>query len=541
VKAGELRSAVEIALYKHEMDRRLCERERWFSTTLRAIGDGVIATNEVGAVTFMNQAAELMTGMRLEQSIGRSLEEIFQLLDARTGTPIESPIATALREGKVVGLSTPSMLVTPGRECLIDDSAAPIVDDAGRVLGVVLVFRDVSEQRRLQQQVALADRLSSLGTLAAGVAHEINNPLTVVFASADYLAEELGRLETAAVKADGGGVLAEHLPALREMRTATHELQTCAQRVRTIVADLRVFSRPQDEPLGELDLHQAIEWALRVVASQIHTRARLVRNFGPVPRVRASEVRLGQVFVNLLLNAAQAIPEGQPDAQQIQVITRTDRAGRAVIQVRDTGCGIPAELLGRVFEPFFTTKAVGKGSGLGLAVCHGIVQSFGGQIAVESGPGQGSTFSVILPPAEQVPEPRQPPDDQRAHRRGRLLIIDDEPMLLRAMQRALETEHEVVTSSDPRQALALLHEDQTFDLVLCDLLMPGLTGMDVYEQVLGSAPALARRFLFLTGGAFTPRAADFLRSVPHPRLEKPFRFDELQELVRTLLDQQAPP
>ena len=525
VKDADLLSAIEVVLYRHELERRLRDRERWFSTTLRAIGDAVIATDTAGEVTFMNLAAERLTSRREEHAVGRSLAEIFSVVDEQTREPLGNPIELALEAGKAFPLPGGAALASGVGECPIDGLASPIIDDRGRLLGAVLVFRDVGEQRRLHQQVAMTDRLSSLGTLTSGIAHEINNPLSAVVGNASHLADVIAMMGRD-VKTPGArpteiiARISDHVEELLEILTG---LQGGADRVRRIVADLQAFSRPQEEVRGQTDLRRVLEWATRMTAAQLRPCARLTMDLGEHPLVEASEVRLGQVFVNLLVNAAHAIGEGHPERNEVHVSTSTDGAGRAVVSIRDTGSGMAPEVLKRVFEPFFTTKSVGQGSGLGLSICHGIVTSFGGEITVESKLDAGSTFRVFLPatrtaeassPAPVVAAPGGP--------RGRILVIDDEPELVEVIRRTLEDDHEVVTLVEASEALTVLREARGFDVVLCDLMMPGLTGMDLHELVRELDPALAERFVFLTGGAFTARAMKFLDSVSNACLVKPF-------------------
>jgi len=211
------------------------------------------------------------------------------------------------------------------------------------------------------------------------------------------------------------------------------------------------------------------------------------------------------------------------------------RGAGVLVQVADNGSGIPAEVLDRIFDPFFTTKPVGVGTGLGLSICHGIVVGLGGEITVDSEVGRGSTFRVLLPPAPAAPRRRPDPTPVAPSRQGRVLVVDDEPLVCRAVQRILSPPHEVRIRANGREALEALQADPGYDLVLCDLMMPELTGMELHGLVEARAPELAGRFIFLTGGAFTAGARDFLSRVSNERLEKPFEPAALRELVTRLL------
>jgi PAS domain S-box-containing protein len=257
---------------------------------------------------------------------------------------------------------------------------------------LVAVIRDLTERKRLETQLRLADRMTSMGTLAAGVAHEINNPLAYVCSNLTFLSEQLAQ---------------ETLPpeALPELREVVAETQEGAGRVRSIVQDLRTFARADEERRGPINIHQVIDGALRLVRNEMmRSNARLERELGPVPPILGNEARLGQVLVNLLVNAVQAFPEKRSENNRIRVATWSDESKRVVVEVEDNGAGMSAEVQQRIFDPFFTTKPVGEGTGLGLAICHTIVQSMGGQIEVRSTPGRGTTFVLSLPAFQQEDE-----------------------------------------------------------------------------------------------------------------------------------------
>lgn len=255
---------------------------------------------------------------------------------------------------------------------------------------------------------------------------------------------------------------------------------------------------------------------------ELRHRARVVKDFGPVSAVEGNEARLGQVFLNLLLNAAHAIKPGALAANEVRITTRMDEAGRVSVEFTDTGCGIPSEDLPRIFESFFTTKPVGMGTGLGLAISLSIVESIGGSIVVESKVGEGSTFRVVLPASTAVPKPSEPPLGVEPTGRARVLIVDDEPGLRRALRRILKDNNEVVEAGGGEEALARVRSGERFDVIICDLMMPQMTGMELYAEVARMAPTEADRFIFVTGGAFTIEAKHFLDECPNPVIEKPF-------------------
>ena len=362
--------------------------------------------------------------------------------------------------------------------------------------------------RDAQAKLVVADRMSSLGTLAAGVAHEINNPLTYVVANLELIAEAFAGPEE------------QPLAARSELREMIEDARSGADRVRKIVAGLRAFSRTDEEHRADVGIHRVLKSALDLTMNEIRHRAHLTVELGQVPVVHADEARLGQVFINLLVNAAQAIPEGHVGDNQIRVVTRTTAAGAAMIEVHDTGCGIPAAIRDRIFAPFFTTKPVGVGTGLGLSICQGIIASLSGELTVESEPNKGTVFRVLLPPAHPAAEaPAAPPEAPAAAATGRarILIVDDEVTLARALQRTLAA-HDVTVVHSGREALDILSSPAHFDLILCDVMMPVMTAVELYAAL----PAARReRVVFMTGGAFTPAARELLEHAPNECLDKP--------------------
>ena len=532
VRSAELRTAIEMAVYRARMERRLRERERWYATTLGSISDAVIAVDLAGKVTLMNRAAESLTGIKAEQALARPVRDILRLFDRPAGTRIDQPLDLVLRERRSFEVAEMTLEHPEKGSLLISDAAAPVVDH-GEMLGAVMVFRDVTTQKKLERQLELADRLSSLGTMAAGVAHELNNPLAIVMGNVDVSIERLQGLR-ADLAARGDVTLAGTVRLLEEIVDAERDSQSATARMARIVADLRLFSRPPSLGDDTASLPAAVDWALRSTASEFRHRARVTVDIpANIPPVNVHDTRLGQVLVNLLVNAAQSITPGEPDRNAVKITARSKAPNRVVIEVRDSGCGMPPEVLKRVFEPFYTTKPVGVGTGLGLSVCHGIVTSLGGTLEVESQVGVGTCFRVTLPAAgtdvDAPKAPREERDRPRA-RRKRLLIVDDEATLLGVMRRALR-EHELVCIDDPREALKLLETGERFDVIISDLTMPGVSGIDIYERLLSRRPVDARRMIFMTGGTLSDRARDFLASVSNTVLEKPFSMDELRGAI----------
>jgi CheY-like chemotaxis protein len=308
-----------------------------------------------------------------------------------------------------------------------------------------------------------------------------------------------------------------------------------SDRVRRIVRDLKTFSRQDEDTRGPVDLRAVLDAAAKMAAGELRPRAQLVRDYASdVPPVEGNEARLAQVFLNLLINAAQALPEGRPEQHEVRLVLKRGGEGQVVAEVRDTGSGIPPEVLGRIFDPFFTTKPVGVGTGLGLALCHAFISSMGGRVEVESQVGRGTLFRVTLPAAKEQLErvPRATTARLGGLVRGRVLVVDDDPLVSSALRRTLAREHEVEVVVSSRRAQELLTSPEgNYDVILCDLMMPEITGMELHAHLQVSSPERARRMVFITGGAYTQAAKDFLERVENPRVEKPFDPEKLREQV----------
>jgi len=388
---------------------------------------------------------------------------------------------------------------------------------AERAIGEVT--RRAAERQDMESRLAFADRMASVGTLAAGVAHELNNPLMYVLSNLHLTREEI----------DSRG----EAPWLEHARQQLDEAIHGAVRMQNIVRDLKTFSRVDDEQRGNVDIQSVLESSINICWNEIRHRANLEREFSKTPLVDVNESRLGQVFLNLLINAAQAMPERRVSANHITVRTRTDDDGWAVIEVVDNGTGIEPGRVSRVFEPFFTTKNVSEGTGLGLSICRNIVRDAGGTIEVESELDRGTTFVVRLPASTRTRATRtaQAPPTATPGARACVVVVDDEPLVGRAIRRALRG-HDVQVFTSGEEAVERLCSDEPFDVVFCDLMMPDLSGMEVFARVSEQCPEMASRFVFMTGGAFTPEAREFLKQSTLACLEKPFELRQIRDLVR---------
>ncbi len=485
-------------------------------------GEAISIIEASGRIAYLNEAACRLLGLPREAVLGRPTWEV----DPSLTEPRWQQLLSTVRSAGQYATERPRP-APDGPTRWIEVHLFPL--QHGGTEYCVSVMRDVTARR--QAEAAL--RLAGVGTLAAGAAHEINNPLTSIMGNLAFVLDGLGRLSSQ--------VPAEGALEVEEARQAIGDAMQGAERVRDVVRGLKVFSRPDEEPQAATDVAQVMRSAVGLARNELRHLGRLVERYQEVPPILASGRRLEQVFVNLLVNAGHALGERAGDQHQVTVVVRPGAPGEVVAEVQDTGAGMAPEVRTRIFEPFFTTKPVGAGTGLGLAICHGIVASLGGRIEVESEPGRGSTFRVhlpALPPGAAVagaprPAAAEPPVHLPAG--ARLLIVDDDPLILSLLTRALAGGPEVVALLDAREALERLRQGERFDLLLCDLMMPELSGMDFHAALLAIDPALAGGAVFITGGAFTPRARAFLARVGNTCLEKPFDPQKLRRLVAARL------
>ncbi len=431
------------------------------------------------------------------------------LLSASTEDLVGSSVGAEWRAGPEVPVTTPG-----GKQILAEILRSPFVW-TGEPADLVIA-RDVTEERQLELRAATTERLAALGTLAAGVAHEINNPLAYVTANVDHVRS----------------VLAQQPNSDADAREALAEASDGARRIAIIVKGLTTVARAADDRVEAVDLGAVVSSALTIAGAEIRHRARTeVRGFEGLPAVCGDATRLGQVILNLLTNAAQSFGGLVEDRNLITVVGSRGEGDTVRVEVTDTGSGIPRDHMPRLFDPFFTTKPVGEGTGLGLSVCHGIVRTLGGEITVKSEVGVGTTFTVTLPTWRGGAAAPISVKAERTCTRARVLVIDDDPRVARALGRTLRA-HDVTLAQSADVALARIRSGESYDLVLCDLMMPGMNGVGFYGALERERAALLPNVVFMTGGIFTKDVARFIEQSAVVCLQKPISADALIRLVR---------
>jgi two-component system, NtrC family, sensor kinase len=498
---------VSLALQNAQLLELLSVGKREWEQMVDAIGAAVCIVDRQGIVHRANRTFAALVDTPVTTLAGRSWkvllpeawhEPVGQLLGASGGVPCE------LRDAHRVFVAT---TIPIGGE----DPGAPTS---------VLVLDDHTERRRLQDQLIQAEKMSAVGQLISGVAHELNNPLASVLGFADYLIEN-GEIPPP---------LAEPLKVIQQE----------AQRAAGIVKNLLTFGRRQDQERRPLAISHVIERTAALLKNQlIQKRVDLVVQVADgLPEVHGSPNQLQQVFVNLINNAAQAIAgTGQPGTVTVRARPWLDGVA---IDVADTGPGVPAALAERVFEPFFSTKREGEGTGLGLSICQGLVKEHGGRLSLQPTRGAGATFTVELPAARGTAT-RDAAEPSEAPARARILVVDDEHHILRYMRATLESwGHEVDVATDGAEGLrSALRGDH--DIIFTDVRMPGVSGREFYESLRTQAPGIAARVIFATGDTVANDTLAFLKSTGRPVLTKPFRLAELRVTLATALAARSGP
>lgn len=522
----DLRTVIEMARYKHAAERRLADSERRYATTLSSIGDAVIATDEGGRVTFLNPVAERLTGWPLTGAAGRPLTDVFQIVNDYTRLAVENPVEKVLATGKVVGLANSTVLLArDGRNYPIDDCAAPIVDDAGRTTGVVLVFRDVTEERRREEELRQAQKMEAIGRLAGGIAHDFNNLLTVINGYAQVVSQGLGPESP--------------------WREPLEQVEDAGRRAADLTRQLLAFCRRQFVSTTVFDLNQVVTNSLKMLRRLLPAYIDFAIELSTAPAiVRADPVQIEQLIVNLVLNARDAMPNGgtlrlstTPVRRKPEQLPHPIEEPTVALIIADSGAGMDAATMARIWEPFFTTKEVGKGTGLGLTTVYGIVKQAGGHISVESRPGEGATFTVTLPLLPDQPSVASQVEPISGLPRGSetVLLVEDNEAVRGITAMVLRSAgYTVLEAESGVQALELIARyPAPIQLLVTDLAMPEMSGRTL--ATIARSQVAGLRILVMTGYPDVP-LSDSGDGAELDTILKPFTPSSFATKVREVLD-----
>ncbi|MDD3814242.1 MAG: PAS domain S-box protein [Desulfocapsaceae bacterium] len=520
--------ALDITPRKEALNALAAEKER-LAVTLRSIGDGVITTNIEGRIVLINAVAERLTGWTQREAEGRPLTEVFTIINEKTRQPCENPVDKVLASGQIVGLANHTVLIArDGRERNIADSGAPIRDQESRTVGVVLVFRDVTEEARTEEERLKIKKLESVGILAGGIAHDFNNILSSI----------MGNLSLAQ--------LDNHLE--EETRQLLRTAEKASLRARDLTQQLLTFSKggepvKETASIGEI-IRESAEFVLH--GSSVACRYIIPEDLWLVD---IDKGQIGQVIHNIILNAIYAMPEGgnievrceNVDGHSEKKAFLPD-TGRAVgIIISDTGIGIPEDVLEKIFDPYFTTKK--EGSGLGLAITHSIISKHGGHISAQSTPGQGTTFTILLPVSSSSEERSvvSGVDVIAAVKGGnaRIMIMDDEEIVRTVISSMLtHLGYEVVEARDGKEAISLYRsyrdENRPINFVIMDLTIPGgMGGKEAVQEILALDPAA--KVIVSSGYSNDPIMANCRQYGFLAAVAKPFQMEDIVKALQQLL------
>ena len=534
----ELQSVIELALYKYQTQLQLKEREAWFSSTLNSIGDGVIAMDQQGKVTFINPVAEKLTGWSLDEALGESFDSLFHFISQKTGQSLTIPLKKILKSGKDWHMPDNVLLVNrQDQEIPISDCLTPIRDEKGARFGLVLVFRDITERKKIeaekesiQEQLQQVQKMDAVGTLTGGVAHDFNNLLTAI----------QGCTDMALLKVDQNNTI----------YTDLREVQKAANRAADLTRQLLLFSRKHPSKFEPLDLNKVISDLLkmlhRLIGEDVGISTALERNLWTV---RADPGTLEQVIMNLAVNARDAMPRGgklsirtsnvRLDESQCACMPESRSGTFVKLTFADTGKGMDEEVQTHIFEPFFTTKGPGKGTGLGLSVVYGIIKQHEGWIHVISTPGSGSSFEIYVPAVKEKvlkkSEEALSIDGIKGDGEHILLVEDAEGVREFALMALSGNGYEVHPVANVTEALALIDSgSQTIDLVFSDVVLPDQSGIDLIQRVKEIAPDSK---VLLTSG-YTDQKSQWpaIQEQGYPFLQKPYTLISLLNAVHGVLN-----
>ena len=513
----------DVTAQKQTEEALIAEKER-LAVTLRSIGDGVIVTDAEGKIILLNKIAEKLTGWSQKEAIGKPLNEVFYIINEKTRKRCENPFEKVIKTNGIVGLANDTVLIArDGTERIIADSGAPIRDKDGKIVGVILVFRDITEKRKLEQELIKADKLDSIGILAGGIAHDFNNILTAI----------LGNITLAKIFAKSEERVVRRL----------EEAERACLRGRDLTQQLLTFSKG-GEPIKKLI---SVAELIKETAGFALTGSNVRCEFSisdDLWSVEADEGQISQVFNNLIINADQAMPDGgiiKISCENVFISKKDNlplKEGKYVkITIKDQGIGIPKKYLSKIFDPFFTTKK--KGSGLGLATAYSIIKKHEGHISVDSEVGKGTTFYIYLPASEKREKVIEKGIEQGIKGKGKVLLMDDEDMILEIVGEMLHfLGYEVEFAKDGNEAIKIYKEAKAsgcpFNVVILDLTVPGgMGGKEAIKELKEIDPDV--KAIVSSGYSTDPIMADFEKHGFCGVIAKPYKMEELSEILKKVI------
>ncbi|MBN2413737.1 response regulator [candidate division KSB1 bacterium] len=523
-----LHTTIEMAFYRHDMERKLKQSEQWLSIVLNSIGDAVIATDTEGMIKFINPLAESLTGWKHDEALNQKINQIFNIRDDDNKIKIKEPIKKVLKKGIVNNFSPNTVLTTRyGNELPIDSSASPIRDEKGNINGAVLVFRNITDKKKLERQLTQAQKMESIGLMAGGVAHDFNNILAAILGYASFMKIKLDIED----------------PNYKYVET----IERSAQRGAELTSQLLTFTRGGKQDIKPINLNDIVNETVKIIKSTFDKAIEIeTRLFNGLTAVRADEVQMQQLLMNLCVNARDAMPFGG------KLIVETDmtfiydhdtsfyvgvKSGSYVtVSVSDTGVGMDKDTLGKIFDPFFTTKEKGKGTGLGLSMVYGVIKNHGGFEKVTSEPNKGTTFKIYFPACDKFKKGAKSVTKKPQQGNEVILVVDDEEPIRMFVKDVLEAYgYTVFLAENGEEAVSIFKKyKDKIDLVILDMVMPKMGGLQTYIKLKMLNPKIRA---FLSSG-YSPdgQASEILQRGVNGFLQKPFEMNDLLIKVRDVLD-----
>jgi len=514
--------------WRKEGEEKLLKSKKDLSITLNSIGDGVITTDLSGNVTRMNPVASILTGWKEADACGRPLNEVFNIINLYTREPVENPVEKVLQTGKVVDLANHTILLSrEGTEYHIADSGAPITSEYGTVYGVVLVFRNISAEYGLQEQLRHSQKMEAIGQLAGGVAHDFNNMLTGIIGAAEILGKKLA--------------------ADSPLHTYKNMILESGNRAADLTKKLLIFARKETHSFEFLNIHDILNNTVTLMKHTFNKRINITTDLSAdFPWLEGDSSLLQNALLNLGLNSSQAMDENG----KLHFQTENTVIDKAVVQkdielkpgtyiqikIRDEGCGIESKILNRIFEPFYSTKEKGKGTGLGLSLVYSGIKQHGGSISVKSQVGSGTEFTLLIP----VTDKKNISDIKKnaaVTGEGKILLVDDEDVIRETMKLNLENlGYEVLTAQNGEEGLSLFQENQ-FDLILLDMIMPEMSGKEFFKLVKKIDSDIR---VILVSGYYNEEDVMEMKSLGlNGILQKPVNQEKLSTLIEDILKSQT--
>ncbi|APZ91861.1 Blue-light-activated protein [Fuerstiella marisgermanici] len=518
----DLQTAIEIVRHRHSCEARMREHQAWLTTTLNSIGDGVIATDDQGIIRSMNLVAEELTGWNQKDAVGCALREVFQPVSAEARQPVTNPALLTLRTGESTPLSDGGLLICDdGTERFIENHASSVRDAKGRVTGSVLIFRDVTQRRQMEEDLREAQKLEATGRLAGVIAHDFNNLMTVIIGFSDFLLNS-----------------AESSPGQKDVAKQIHD---AGNRAAALAHQIVTFRRKQTPPPEVLRLNDVIRDLEPLVRHLFGSSVDLCSHLDPkVGSVKADRSQLEQLVISLIANARDALPS----AGQLVVSTTTevvpDGAEQRYVRITVTAGGpsVAPDVGQHVFGPFFSSDKQTEGTGLGLAAVYGIVQQYHGRISIENDGSSNAVGCVDLPVTDATAAPVSLLEPASSDRGGEtVLLVEDEHPVRRMTKMALERcGYKVLEAVNGEHALEVATNAKTrIDLLLTDLIMPLMSGRELAEKLTERRPDIG--VLFMSGYSDDEQIHQTIETTRTAFLQKPFLIADLQQQIRSVLDQ----